>query len=389
MEEEEREEQRAAGGWTAEHLDIVSTLLQRPPRPFSAHKAPRPPRVPSKRRHVAVPTPRLRFPIPTSRLGKDKHFLTRLSAQISDLPPHAHVSDILHRVQHLLTRGSLSATIRDLGHLGLPLRAHEILEWQKQCSHLWPDERTLCAAIEVLAEAGMEERAWDLLHTHAPLSSLAFAALARGLAAAGLFNRAMLVKGKAESSRLVLGQGVYAELILLASRLNKLKEMTELIHELGSFPDLQLGLEHYTSVMAACRKAQMYDAVLDLFQWWKQAGFFPNVVMYQIVMTSLSDLGKHRDALAIYWEMEKGGCDLHLPTYIALFEVCAQLGDASRALRLFTKMRESNITPTHNIYTNLIKVCCWDGRFGKAREFMEAMRKEGLPVEDLNNYANF
>ncbi|KAI5065512.1 hypothetical protein GOP47_0020207 [Adiantum capillus-veneris] len=386
-ENEQQEDQSAAMGWTAEQFDIVTALLRTPPKPFPVHRAPPPPRLLPKHRPVGLPARRLHLPNLTPRPAKDKLFLTDLAVQISKLPPHSHASQVLHGIQHLLVCGSLSATVRHLGHLGLPLRAFETLEWQQTCSHLWPDERALCAAIDVLAEEGKEEIAWDLLHTHAPMSSLAFEALARGLIAASLLNRALLVKEKAESSGLVLNQGVYAELILLASRLYKFKEMRKLVQELGYFSELQLGLEHCTSIMAACRKAQMYDAVLGLFEWWKQADFVPNVVMYQIVMTTLSDLGKYRDALAVYWEMTKNGCPPHLSAYDALFEICAQLGDASRALKLLAKMRESNISPTHNIYINLIKVCCQDGRLGKAREFIETMRKEGLPVEDLDKYA--
>ncbi|KAI5061375.1 hypothetical protein GOP47_0023880 [Adiantum capillus-veneris] len=125
--------------------------------------------------------------------------------------------------------------------------------------------------------------------------------------------------------------------------------MRKLVQELGYFSELQLGLEHCTSIMAACRQVQMYDAVLGLFEWWKQTGFLPNVVMYQIVMMTLSDLRKYRDALAVYWEMTKNGCPPHLFAYDALFEICAQLGDASRALKLLAKMRESNITPTWRV----------------------------------------
>ncbi|MCO5569184.1 hypothetical protein L7F22_022894 [Adiantum nelumboides] len=294
--------------WTAEQLDIVTALLRTRPKPFPVDRPPLPPRVLPTHRPVGLPARRLHLPKSTFPPAKHKRFLANLATQISKLPPHAQASDILHRIQHLLICGSLSATIRELGQLNLPLRALETIEWQQQYSHLWPDERALCAALEVLAKAGKEGIAWALLHAHAPQSILAFEALAQGLIAASLLDRALLVKGKAESSGLVVSQGVYAEMILLSSRLNKFKEMRKLIEELGTFTELQLGLEHCTSVMAACRKAQMYDAVLGLFQWWKQTGFLPNIVMYQIVMTTLSDLGKHRDALALYWEMTKNGC---------------------------------------------------------------------------------
>lgn len=384
------QEEEGASGWTSEQLDIVSALLQRRPRQFSANRpAPPAPRCPSTHRSLGLPPVRYvrTHIISLPRPAKDKLFLTRLAAQISELPHGHHASHILHSCQHVLIRGSLSATIRELGHLGLPLRALETFEWQQQCTHLWPDERTLCASIQVLAEAQMEDKAWELLRTHAPTTPLAFQALTHGLTVAGLLHSALLAKKEAEKCGCFLSQGEYAELVLLASRQNRMEDVRMLVQELGTFPELQLSLEHCTSIMAACRKACMYDAVLGLFQWWKHAGFLPNVVMYEIVITSLSSLGKHRDALAIYWDMEKNGCAPNLVAYTALFEVCTQLGDTSRALKLYSKMRDSNIAPTRPIYTNLIKLCCRDGRLGKAREFMEAMRKEGLPVGSLDIYA--
>eukprot|EP00250_Pteridium_aquilinum_P026798 c33606_g1_i1 orf=87-1400(+) len=372
--------------WTSEQLDIVAALLQTPPRPFSANRpAPPAPRHPSKHRSVGIPVRHARTRISQTRPAKDKRFLTRLATQISELPHGHHVSDILHAYQHVLIRGSLSATIRELGHLGQPLRALETFEWQQSCTHLCSDERTLCASIEVLAKAHMEEKAWDLLQEYAPASPLAFQALAHGLMQAGLLHRALLVKKSAENCGVLISQGMYAELILLASHLNKMKEVRTLVQELGAFPELQLTLEHCTSVMAACRKAQMYDAVLGLFYWWKHAGFLPNVVMYEIVITSLSSVGKHRDALAMYWEMEKNDCAPNLLAYTALFEVCVQLGDSLRALRLYARMRDSDIAPTYAVYKNLIKVCCSDGRLGKAKEFMGAMKKEGLWVESMDD----
>ncbi|KAH7427927.1 hypothetical protein KP509_10G067400 [Ceratopteris richardii] len=187
---------------------------------------------------------------------------------------------------------------------------------------------------------------------------------------------------------MIIGQGLYSELVLLAARLNKVKEMKLLVEELGSFGELQLGLEHCTSIMAACRKSHMHDAVLSLFEWWKQAGFLPNVVMYQIVMTSLLDMGKPREALAIYWEMGKRGFAPHLPVYTALIDICVELKDVHRALRMLSHMKESNITPTGNIYKKLIKLCNQDGRFGKAKELAEAMRKEGLPIHDVEAHTD-
>lgn len=390
--EEQKTDHGNPKGWTSEQLDIMAALLQRRPRPSLANRRPPPaPRLPSKHRPVGLPRRRHKPPMATPMVlhhAKDKRYLTHLALQISRLPDGHQASSLLHGCEQVLLRGSLSATIRELGRLGKPLRALETFLWQRHYAHLWPDEKTLFSTIEVLAEARMEEQARDLLQAWAPTSLMAFEALARGLVSARLLHRTLLLKEEAENCGFTLDQGLYAEIILLASRLNKDQEVRMLLQELGTFPELRLSLEHCTSVMAACRKAKIYEAVRSLFEWWKQAGFLPNAIMYEIVITSLASAGKHRDALAIYWEMEKSGCAPDLLAYTALFEICAGLGDSSKALRLFARMKEAQITVTRNIYMNLIKVCCRDGRLGKAREFLEFMKREGMPAVTLEDYVN-
>ncbi|MCI33969.1 pentatricopeptide repeat-containing protein, partial [Trifolium medium] len=82
------------------------------------------------------------------KLYKNPTFLVGLAREISRLNPDDDVSIILGKWVHLLRKGSLSMTIKELGHMGCPERALQTFGWAQNQPHLFPDDWILASTIE-------------------------------------------------------------------------------------------------------------------------------------------------------------------------------------------------------------------------------------------------
>ncbi|KAF0934971.1 hypothetical protein E2562_029500 [Oryza meyeriana var. granulata] len=106
--------------------------------------------------------------------------------------------------------------------------------------------------------------------------------------------------------------------------------------------------------MKVCVKLRRYVAVESLFSWFRESGGSPTVVMYTTVIHNRCRDGRHREALALAWEMEQNtSCLLDLPAYRVLVKLCVALHDPERGLRYLARMKEAGFVPTSDMYGEL------------------------------------
>lgn len=376
--------------WSSDQLDAIASLFRGRTAPKSRNQM-------NKERYLPLPMPHeirplglpqskraLRSSNPSrlsmaKRFYKNPDFLINLAREIRDLSPDKEASAVLDKWVGVLKKGSLSLTIRELGHMGLPQRALQTFCWAQKCPQLYPDDRVLGSTLEILARAGELKTPFGLQRSLSSGNRDSFEAIARGFIKAGQCKQAREVLLAARDSSCELDDGIYAKLFAEASKsIRGHKLAAQLLDELGMRDKLELEIQDCTAVMKGCIRLEMHEAVESLFHWWKESGHRPNVVMYTTVMHSRYCSGNFREALALVWEIEESNCLLDLPAYRVIIRSCAKVGDLSRAARYFSKLKDAGFSPTYDIYSHLLTLYTMSGRSKKSREVLKEMERVGL-----------
>lgn len=390
-------------GWSKDEIDAISALFDRPMR----QKPPKP-QNPAKQRALPLPLPhKTRLPIApapkqhvrlaaraalssrapfSDRVRKNPEFLVGIARKIAALPPEQEVSAVLDRWARFLRKGSLSMTIRELGHMGLPERALQTLCWAQRQMFLplFPDDRILASAVEVLARFD-RLKVESALEECVPTASRAvLEAMARGFIRAGKVGLARKLLELARINGRTLDASVYVKLMSEAARTpDGYGLAAALVDELGDRPDLDLRPQDCTAVMKVCVKLRRFAAVESLFHWFRESGGgVPTVVMYTTVIHSRCRDGRHREALALAWEMEQAEhCLLDLPAYRVIVKLCVALGEPERALRYLSRLKEAGFVPTADMYDALIQGYQAAGRLAKCRQLIREAESAGLRLD--------
>lgn len=390
-EEEKKTEEKIF--WHSEEIDAISSLFQgRIPHKPGNRERPLPLPLPCKLRPLGFPTSKqhLRMASPTAvssraylkQVHKNPEFLISLAREIRSLPSEKDASTILNQSARFLQKGSLSLTIRELGHMGLPERALQTFCWAQKQHHLFPDDRILASTVEVLARTHELKVPFDL-HKFSSLASRGvIEAMVRGFIRGGSLNLAWKVLLIAKNNNRILDPGIYAKLILkLGKNPDKYRLVISLLDELGEREDLNLSQQDCTAVMKVCTRLGKFEIVESLFNWFKQSGHDLSVVMYTTLIHSRCCDKKYREALAVVWEMEASNCLFDLPAYRVVIKLFVALNDLSRTVRYFSKLKEAGFSPTYDIYRDLIKIYLVSGRLAKCREICKELEMAGFELD--------
>ncbi|CAN7026594.1 unnamed protein product [Brassica rapa subsp. trilocularis] len=382
---QEQEPEEELDVWEPNEIEAISSLFQqripqKPERPVRVRPLPLP--QPHKLRPLSLPTPKpnnLKKPLVPSS-SKDPTFLIALARDIKRLPsPEADVSLVLNKWSTFLRKGSLSTTIRELGHMGLPERALQTYRWAEKHPHLFPDNRILASTIQVLAK----HHELKLLKFDNTLASKSvIEAMIKGCIEGGWLNLARKLLLIAKSNNRVLDSSIYVKMILeIAKNPDKYHLVVSLLDELEDREDLKLSQQDCTSVMKICVKLKRFELVECLYDWYKESNREPSVVMYTTMIHSRFSEEKYREAMSMVWEMEESNCLLDLPAYRVVIRLFVALDDLGRAMRYYSKLKEAGFTPTYDIFREVISVCIASGRLTKCREICKEVEDAGLRLD--------
>lgn len=376
--------------WEPEEIEAISSLFKGriPQKPGKlGRKRPSPLPLPYKNKPMGLPTPK-NIPKPISRqcklkqVYKNPSFLIGLAKQIKDIPEEEHVSSVLNRYAQFLRKGSLSMTVRELGHLGLPEKALQVFCWAQQEPHLFPDDRILASTVEVLASAH-ELKVLDLNKFIRLASKSVYEAMVKGFIKGGNLKLAWKLLYSANEGKRILDASVYAKLILALGKnpdksilvLNLLEELAERVH-------LNLTQQDCTAVMKVCVRIEKFEIVEVLYDWFRKSGGYPSIVMYTTMIHSLFSETKYREAMAIVWEMEASSYLLDLPAYRVAIKLFVALNDLPRTVRYFSKLKEAGFSPTFDIYRNVFQIYASYGRLAKCLEVCREAEMAGFHLEE-------
>ncbi|KAK6134345.1 hypothetical protein DH2020_031909 [Rehmannia glutinosa] len=379
--------------WESDEIEAISSLFQGrvPQKPGkSSRERPLPLPLPHKIRPLGFPTPKniirthlacsARQPV-SNQIYKNPAFLISLARDIRSLPPEDNVSIVLDQWTRFLRKGSLSLTVRELGHMGLPDRALHVFCWIQNEPHLFPDDRVLASTVEVLARAHELKMPFDLDKFISLASRSVYEAMVKGFIKGGNLKLAWRLLSAATESKRMLDPSVYAKLILeIGKNPDKRTLVLPLLEELAKRDDLKLTQQDCTAIMKVCTKLGKFDILEALYNWFKKSGSVPSVVMYTTLIQSRYLENKYRDAMAVVWEMESSNCLLDLPAYRVLIKLFVALNDVSRTGRYFSKLKESGFTPTYDIYRDVIGIYMASGRLAKCKEIRREAEMAGYKV---------
>lgn len=380
--------------WESDEIEAISSLFKGrvPQKPGKLNRErPLPLPLPHKLRPLGFPTHKkllrtdlssfVRQPL-SSHIYKNPTFLIGLAREIKSLPLEDNVSVVLNHWARFLRKGSLSLTIRELGHMGLPARALHVFCWAQNQPHLFPDDRILASTVEVLARAHELKMPFDLDKFIGLASQGVHEAMIRGFIKGGSLKLAWKLVSSAMDGKRTLDAGVYAKLILeLGKNPDKRMLVLSLLEELANRDDLQLTQQDCTAIMKICIKLGKFDVVEALYVWFKKINGVPSVVMYTTLIHSRYSERRYREAMDVVWEMEGSNCLFDLPAYRVVIKLFVALNDLSRAARYFSKLKESGFSPTVDIYRELIKIYMVSGRLAKCKEVCREAEVAGLQLD--------
>uniref|UniRef100_A0A0A9HHT4 Pentacotripeptide-repeat region of PRORP domain-containing protein n=1 Tax=Arundo donax TaxID=35708 RepID=A0A0A9HHT4_ARUDO len=207
--------------------------------------------------------------------------------------------------------------------------------------------------------------------------------MASGFIRAGEVGLARKLLKLARIKQRTLHPSIYVKLMSEAARTPEGYGLAAaLVDDLGERPDFDLRPQDCTAVMKVCVKLRRYAVVESLFSWFREtSGGSPTVVMYTTVIHSRCRDGRHREALALVWEMEQAKCLLDLPAYRVIVKLCVALGEQERALRYLSRLKEAGFVPTGDMYRNLIEGYAAEGRLAKCRQLIREAESAGVKLD--------
>lgn len=394
--EEDTQEEDTGIVWDSDEIEAISSLFRGriPQKPGKLNRQrPLPLPLPYKLRPAGLPAPKkhVKSVSPSAlssraslskQLYKNPGVLIGIAREIKSLSSEEDVSVILNKWASFLRKGSLSLTIRELGHMGLPERALKTFCWAQKQPQLFPDDRILASTVEVLARNHELKVPFNLEKFTALASRGVIEAMVRGFIRGGSLHLARKVLLIAKHGKRMLDSSVYAKLILeLGKNPDKQLLVVALLDELGERDDFNLSQQDCTAIMKVCIRLRKFDIVESLFNWFKQSGHDPSVVMYTTLIHSRYSEKKYREALAVVWEMEASNCLFDLPAYRVVIRLFVALSDLSRAVRYFSKLKEAGFCPTYDLYRDLIKIYMISGRLAKCKEVCKEAGQAGFKLD--------
>ncbi|KAL4570505.1 hypothetical protein LXL04_026161 [Taraxacum kok-saghyz] len=379
--------------WDPEEIETISSLFKQriPQKPGKKpRERPLPLPIPHKQQPLGLPSSKkFAKTVNTSRkslstkLYKNPTFLISLAKQIKNLPPEKDVSTILNTYTRFLRKNSLSITVRELGHMGLPERALQIFCWVQTQPHLSPDDKLLASTVEVLARNHELKLSFKLEKFLSLSSQNVYEAVVKGFIKSGNLKLAYKLVITAKNRKIMVDSGVHAKLILeMGKNPDNYNHVRVLLEELGEREDLNLTQQDCTSIMKVCVKLCKFEIVEGLFRWFKDSGGEPSVVMYTTVVYSRYCGGWYREAVGLVWEMEGLNCLFDLPAYRVVIKLFVAVNDLERAVRYFSRLKEAGFSVGFDIYLDVIRVYAVHGRIGNCKEVCKEAEVAGFKMEE-------
>ncbi|KAL2247357.1 UNVERIFIED_CONTAM: putative pentatricopeptide repeat-containing protein [Sesamum indicum] len=109
----------------------------------------------------------------------------------------------------------------------------------------------------------------------------------------------------------------------------------------------------------------------------REAGFEPDIVVYNNLLNGYSVAGKMVDAFHLLQEMRRTGCEPNATSYTIMIQALCAREKMEEAIRVFMDMEGNGCEADIVTYTTLISGFCKSGKIEKGYELLDVMIQKG------------
>ncbi|CAA7055958.1 unnamed protein product [Microthlaspi erraticum] len=208
-----------------------------------------------------------------------------------------------------------------------------------------------------------------------------FVVLMRRFASANMVKKAVEVLDEMPKYGLEPDESIFGSLLDALCKNGSVKEASKLFEDMrDKFPP---NLRHFTSLLYGwCREGKLMEAKHVLAQM-KEAGIEPDIVVFTNLLSGYAHAEKMADAYDLMKDMRKRGYEPNANCYTVLIQaLCKTEKRMDEAMRVFVEMERYGCEADTVTYTALISGFCKWGMVDKGYNVLDEMRKKGvLPLQ--------
>ncbi|CAN4113979.1 unnamed protein product [Withania somnifera] len=172
-------------------------------------------------------------------------------------------------------------------------------------------------------------------------------------------------------------ENVFGCLLYALCKNGSVKEAAKSFDEMGF--RFRLTIKHFTSLLYGwCKEGKVMEAkVVFVLMKMTEAGFKPDIVVYNNLLNGYAVCRKMADAFALLQEMRRKGCDPYATSFTIVIQALCLQDNMEEAMRVFLDMERSGYEADVITYTTLISGFCKWGKIGKGHELLDNMLQKG------------
>ncbi|CAN0864970.1 Pentatricopeptide repeat-containing protein At3g49730 [Linum grandiflorum] len=230
------------------------------------------------------------------------------------------------------------------------------------------------AMVKILSKMRQFGTVWALLEemrndNSVLITSEVFIVLMRRFAAARMVKKAIEVLDEMPKYGCEVDDYAFGCLLDALCKNGHVKEAALLFEDMRM--RFEPSLRHFTSLLYGwCREGKLMEAKHVLVQI-KEAGFYPDIVVYNNLLSGYAIAGKMADAYDLLKEMRRTkGCEPNANSYTILIQGFCKHQKMDDAMRMFVEMERHGCDVDIVTYTTLISgFCKWEGAAGRVYRF--------------------
>uniref|UniRef100_A0A7N0U7V6 Pentatricopeptide repeat-containing protein n=1 Tax=Kalanchoe fedtschenkoi TaxID=63787 RepID=A0A7N0U7V6_KALFE len=172
--------------------------------------------------------------------------------------------------------------------------------------------------------------------------------------------------------------------VLLGALVDGKRELVEVLYvykemvKAGTLPNV----DTLNYLIEALCDAGRLDLALEQYKRMGRKGSVPNPVTYRILISSFIAKGNVVDSTVILNEMLSSGCDLDIGFCASVVPLFARLNKVNEAMRVFRRMRDSNIEADLGIYEVLLQCLVENLWLDDAAALSHEMMEKGMAIPE-------
>ncbi|CAH8268053.1 unnamed protein product [Arabidopsis lyrata] len=157
-------------------------------------------------------------------------------------------------------------------------------------------------------------------------------------------------------------------------KLMEAKEVLVQMKEAGLEPDIVVFTNLLSGYAHAGKMADAYDLLNDM----RKRGYEPNANCYTVLIQALCRTEKRMDeAMRVFVEMERYGCEADIVTYTALISGFCKWGMIDKGYSVLDDMRKKGVMPSQVTYMQILVAHEKKEQFEECLELIEKMKQIG------------